>query len=122
MDEEPYNLATWLALRAAERQDITSLFFTWQNLKRDYPWPFRHFERANYRRACHAIAGNPTVSKVLRAKGYGGTISVIPQFGVDPDLFSPAPVDLLKQRQELVIGYAGRFAAEKGIDLLPVHA
>ncbi len=121
MDEEPYNLATWLALRAAEQDGagrIASLFFTWQNLRRDYPWPFRHFERANYRRASHAIAGNPTASKVLREKGYRGAISVIPQFGVDPDLFSPAPVAISEQRQELVIGYAGRLAAEKGIDLL----
>lgn len=118
MDEEPYNLATWLALQAAERRNIASLFFTWQNLKRDYPWPFRHFESANYRRACHVIAGNPTASKVLREKGYGGAISVIPQFGVDPDLFSPAPVARSDQHQELVIGYAGRLAPEKGIDLL----
>ena len=73
---------------------------------------------ANYRRACHAIAGNPTASKVLREKGYGRAISVIPQFGVDPELFSPVPVDTPEQRQALVIGYAGRLAAEKGIDLL----
>jgi len=121
MDEEPYNLATWLALRAAERPAagrVASLFFTWQNLRRDYPWPFRHFERANYKRASHAIAGNPTAAKVLRDKGYAGAISVIPQFGVDPDLFSPARADLSGQRQELVIGYAGRLAPEKGIDLL----
>ena len=84
MDEEPYNLATWLALRAAARLQIRSLFFTWQNLKRIYPWPFRHFEQDNYRRASHAIAGNPTAATVLRAKGYSGDISVVPQFGVDP--------------------------------------
>ena len=72
MDEEPYNLATWLALRAASQRGIRSIFFTWQNLKRTYPWPFRHFEQANYRRARHAIAGNPTSAEVLRAKGYAG--------------------------------------------------
>ena len=121
MDEEPYNLATWLALRTAERQAagrVASLFFTWQNLRRDYPWPFRHFERANYKRASYAIAGNPTASKVLREKGYAGAIFVIPQFGVDPDLFSPAREDLPGQRRDFVIGYAGRLAPEKGIDLL----
>lgn len=119
MDEEPYNLATWLALRAAERLDIPGLFFTWQNLRHRYPWPFRHFERANYCRACHAIAGNPTAANVLRAKGYSGPISVIAQFGVDPSLFSPRPGDLASQDgKAAVIGYAGRLVPEKGVNVL----
>lgn len=118
MDEEPYNLATWLALRAAEQRGIRSLFFTWQNLNRAYPWPFRHFEQANYRRAGHAIAGNPTAAAVLRAKGYSGPISVIAQFGVDPGLFSPAGEKPTNQRQTMVIGYAGRLVPEKGVDIL----
>ncbi len=118
MDEEPYNLATWLALRAAERLGIRSLFFTWQNLQRAYPWPFRHFERANYRRAAHAIAGNPSAVRVLRAKGYAGPTSVVPQFGVDPALFSPAAEPSMTQRQKVVVGYAGRLVPEKGVDVL----
>src|SRR5262245_46997474 len=32
VDEEPYNLATYLGLAAAARQGIPALFFTWQNL------------------------------------------------------------------------------------------
>ena len=56
--------------------------------------------------------------RVLREKGYGGPVSVIPQFGVDPQLFSPAPVRATGQRPNLVIGYAGRLVPEKGVDLL----
>ncbi len=118
MDEEPYNLATWLALRSAVARDVRPLFFTWQNLRRTYPWPFRHFEQANYRRAWHAIAGNPTAATVLRAKGYRGPISVVAQFGVDPVTFSPAPESRLCQRADTVIGYAGRLVPEKGVGLL----
>ncbi len=52
MDEEPYpNLATWLGVRTGERLGTRCLFFTWQNLQRRYPWPFRGFEAANYRLA-----------------------------------------------------------------------
>ena len=80
-----------MRLRAAARLGIPSLFFTWQNLTRSYPWPFRHFEQANYARAACAIAGNPTAVRVLREKGYAGPVAVIPQFGVDPEIFSPAP-------------------------------
>jgi glycosyltransferase involved in cell wall biosynthesis len=118
MDEEAYNLATWLALRAAERQRIPGLFFTWQNLKRTYPWPFRYFEQANYRAARYAIAGNPTAERVLREKGYTGPLAVIPQFGVDPALYAPSGLHTNVKRQSAVIGYAGRLVPEKGVDVL----
>ena len=93
MDEEPYNLATWLALRQGQAVGARCLFFTWQNLVRSYPLIFRHFENVNHRRAAHAIAGSPTAAEVLRVKGYRGPVTVIPQFGVDPNIFSPRPVD-----------------------------
>jgi len=120
MDEEPYNLATWHALRLGSALAARSLFFTWQNLHRRYPWPFSHFEMANYRRAAYAIAGNPTAEKVLRAKGYRGRVAVIPQFGVDPDIFSPQPdaARIERSASSFVIGYAGRLVPEKGVDVL----
>lgn len=134
MDEEAYNLATWLALRQGQAVGARCLFFTWQNLSRRYPLPFRSLERANYRRARHVIAGNPTAADVLRGKGYRGPVSVIPQFGVDPEIFSPRPLDLVKWSSDaedapstfnlqpssttFVIGYAGRLVPEKGVDVL----
>ena len=132
MDEEPYNLATWHALRQGQAVGARCLCFTWQNLLRHYPFPFRYFERANYRRAGHAIAGNPTAVNVLRAKGYRGPVTVIPQFGVDPSIFSPRPADAPKhpsgeingpssfvlRPSSFTIGYAGRLVPEKGVDVL----
>jgi len=118
MDEEPYNLATWLALRQGQAVGARCLFFTWQNLARRFPPPFAHFERASHRRAAYAIAGNPTAADVLRAKGYRGPVTVIPQFGVDPYIFAPRPDDAHGARASFVIGYAGRLVPEKGIDVL----
>src|SRR5262245_11059723 len=40
IDEEPYNLATFLTMRQARHLKAHALFFTWQNLYRDYPPPF----------------------------------------------------------------------------------
>jgi glycosyltransferase involved in cell wall biosynthesis len=96
---------------------------------RRYPWPFRHFERANYRRAAHAIAGNRAAAAVLQAKGYTGPVSVIPQFGIDPDAFCPSPIqpqaqagmlqtNASEKTSNFVIGYAGRLVPEKGVDVL----
>ncbi|HMN30156.1 MAG TPA: glycosyltransferase, partial [Caldilineaceae bacterium] len=123
MDEEPYNLATWFALRSARRNGAAPLFFTWQNQNRSYPPPFRWFEQENYRLAPVAIAGNQEASVVLRSKGYSGEIAVIPQFGVDPDLFAPAPraPQTGDQQAPLQIGYAGGLLVEKGVDLRLLH-
>jgi glycosyltransferase involved in cell wall biosynthesis len=131
MDEEPYNLATWHALRLSQAAGVRSLFFTWQNLNRPYPWPFRAFETANYRRAAYAIAGNRAAVDVLRAKGYRGPVAVIPQFGVDPEVFRPETMDdrrqsptgkppssAIRHPSSFIIGYAGALIREKGVDLL----
>lgn len=116
IDEEPYNLATYHALRLARRVGAKSLFFTWQNIHRRYPPPFAQMERWVLRHADYGIAGNEEAIAVWRRKGYSGPMEVIPQFGVDPQLFSPDPAP--REREHFVIGYAGRLVPEKGVDLL----
>ena len=126
MDEEPYNLATWLGLRAGARVGAIGSFFTWQNLDKQYPPPFRWFEQAVYQHTPIAIAGNQAAQDVLRRKGFAGEITVIPQFGVDPLLFAPAHPGTQElsafQKPDssalLRIGYAGGLVPEKGVDLL----
>jgi len=120
MDEEPYNAATWHGLRAARRANATGTFFTWQNLHRRYPPPFSWIEQRNYRAAPLAIAGNRDAADVLASKGYDGEIAVIPQFGVDPAIYSPnedRPA-LNQPRRPFTIGYAGGLLPEKGVDFL----
>ena len=117
VDEEPYNLATWHAVRLAHQRRIPALFFTWQNLLRRYPPPFSWIERDVYRRSAFAIAGNQDAAAVLRAKGYVGPLRVLPQFGVDPALHCRTVPP--RRGAPCVIGYAGRLVPEKGIgDLL----
>jgi len=116
IDEEPYNLATFLALRAARKVGARTIFFAWQNIARRYPPPFRWLERWVLNHADSAIAGTHEAARVLRDKGYRGPLAVIPQFGVDPEIFAPDPSP--PARQHFVIGYAGRLVPEKGLDLL----
>lgn len=117
IDEEPYNLAAWQAMRWAVHHKTPALFFTWQNLDRRYPPPFNWMEQYNYRHASHALAGNQEAGRVLRAKQYRGPLAVIPQFGVDPDLFRPRPI-AHRSNGRLIVGYAGGLLPEKGVDLL----
>ncbi|MBN1963810.1 MAG: glycosyltransferase [Anaerolineae bacterium] len=116
IDEEPYNLATWQALRLARRTGARSLFFSWQNIRRDYPPPFSLIEWWVLRTVDHAIAGTQSAAAVWREKGYGGPLAVIPQFGVDPQFFRPPTRPLTGRTRTL--GYVGRLVPEKGVDVL----
>ena len=117
IDEEPYNLATWLAMRQADAARARSLFFSWQNLERRYPFPFSLLEKQVLAGVNYAIMGNQEAVSVWQAKGYCGPYRVIPQFGVNPELFQP-PAHRDKGRG-FVIGSANRrLVPEKGVDLL----
>jgi len=132
IEEEPYNLSTFHAMRVAQRLAARTVVFTWQNLQRRYPPPFRWMESYVLAHTDVLLTGNTEGVEVWQAKGYQGPIEVIPQFGVDPDIFSrvnrPArqskPSVLLRRsarrssRSEMTIGYIGRLVPEKGIDLL----
>lgn len=125
IDEEPYNLATVQAMRLGRRAGARCLFFTWQNLYRAQPWnPAERYCLAN---AAAAIAGNEEAAAVLRRKAFTAPVAVIPQFGVDPNVYHPQP-ELRARRAErmgdrataaaFVIGYAGRLVEQKGLLVL----
>ena len=119
IDEEPYNLATFHALRLARRAGAKSLFFTWQNIDRNYPPPFSWMEKWVLQHIDYAIVGTDEAAEVWKRKSYVGPLTVIPQFGVDPDIFSPNTQgrDASSGDRPFVIGYAGRLVQEKGLDL-----
>lgn len=116
IDEEPYNFATYHANRLARRHGVKTLWFSWQNLVRNYPPPFSWMEQYNLQHSDYAVMGSQTAAAVWQAKGYTGPFAVIPQFGVDPERFCP-PVARPHDRP-VHIAYVGRLVPEKGVDLL----
>src|SRR5687768_8410603 len=117
MDEEPYNLATLQGYALARRHGARALFFTWQNLLRRYPPPISWLERLIYRLSSGAIAGNAEAVDVLRRKGYRGRTWVIPQFGVEPALFTPDSAPRPSERP-FTVGFVGRLRERKGAHVL----
>ena len=120
IDEEPYNLATWLAWRQARSAEARSLFFSWQNLERRYPFPFSVMEKQVLQGVDYAILGNQDAVQVWKNKGYSGPYQVIPQFGIDPEIFHP-PKSRDRGRGFIVGSANRRLVSEKGVDLL-LHA
>lgn len=126
LDEEAYNLATAHGIWLSRRRGAKTIFFTWQNISRDLPFPFRELERYCLRNADAAIAGNNAAKDVLRRKGFSKLVEVIPQFGVDPDVYRragvvPAAVAGLGRADgslPFVVGYIGRLVPAKGLQTL----
>ncbi|MEI7645341.1 MAG: glycosyltransferase family 4 protein [Chloroflexales bacterium] len=121
IDEESFNLATFLAMRAGLAVGARCCFYNWANIDRRYPPPFSLFERHSFRHAAHAIAGNQEAAAIIRRHGYRGPVTVIPQFGVDPELFSLKDktwgdsTAIPPNPNPFVVGYLGRLVPEKGV-------
>ena len=96
-----------------------NVFFTWWNLPYQSKFPVSWLENYNLRHTNGAIAGNKDGAEILREHGYRGSVKVMPQLGVDEQLFSPQPQPELASQlgieDKFIIGFVGRFVEEKGI-------
>lgn len=127
VEQEPWSMSLFqAALIKALSLRRKLVFFTWENIHKDYPRPYSWFERFNFARADAAIAGNAEAEAVLRRKGFDRPITVLPQMGVDTDLLRPDAQEAEERsalRRELdltgfVVGYFGRFEKGKGLHTL----
>ncbi|MDB9512024.1 hormogonium polysaccharide biosynthesis glycosyltransferase HpsO [Kamptonema animale CS-326] len=98
-----------------------NIFFTWWNLPYKLKFPVSWLEAYNLKYTDGIIAGNLAGSEILRQRGYQGIIKVMPQLGVDENLFMPAYKNtelsnLLEIKStNFVVGFVGRFVEEKGL-------
>lgn len=113
IDEEAFNFATFHAMWLGRRAGARCCFYNWATINRRYPPPFGWFERYNFRHAAAGIAGVEDAAAIVRAHGFTGPLHILPQFGVDPDLFYPAATPL--PAEPFRIGYFGRLVPEKGL-------
>ena len=123
--EEPYVCAGAQIVRLAGRGSCV-VPATFQNISKRYPPPFGYLERRSLQRAGGWIAFGKTVHDALsRRPGYSAKPSRILSPGVDAESFHPDSERRAQVRaalgwgtETLVVGYAGRFVAAKGVHLL----
>jgi glycosyltransferase involved in cell wall biosynthesis len=117
MDEESFNLATFLGFRAGVALGARCCFYNYANVARSYPPPFGWFERYALRHAAHALIANHEAGAIVRDHGYQGPITLLPQTGVDPELFAPPATP--SGARPFTVGFVGRLLEQKGLtDLL----
>lgn len=118
---EPYGLATaqvFAANRWAEAVPVG--FFTWQNIEKQYPPPFRQLERWVLKTSAFAFTGSDSAAEVLRAKGYAGALGRMPGT-IHPGRFAPKDTRTAWCQQHgighdnVLVGYAGRLIRAKGL-------
>jgi len=99
-----------------------TIFFTWVNWETNNGFPLSLIEKKNLRWASAAICGDQEARQLLINKGFLKPIYVLPQLGVDINLFKKSEMIELKKSLMLdgfIVGYIGRLVEEKGIfDLL----
>jgi glycosyltransferase involved in cell wall biosynthesis len=123
--EEPFNFAggqvAWLAPRGA-----AFVFWTAQNISKRYPPPFAQLESYCLERCDGWLACGQSIVETMLPRGYDRRPHRVAPLGVDVAKFFPDPERGRAVRRRLnwdeagppVVGYLGRFVAEKGVEVL----
>jgi glycosyltransferase involved in cell wall biosynthesis len=124
--EEPYIVAggqvAWWTPR-----DVPLVYATFQNIPKRYPLMFRALERYSMGRARGWIAFGRTIEEALLTRpSYLQLPRQVIPIGVDVERFYPDPVAGMTTKRKLwqtesgppVVGFLGRFVAEKGVAFL----
>ena len=85
----------------------------------NFSFPHQYIRNFVLHTAAHAIAGDMEAAQLLEKANYPSSkITVLPQYGVNPKLFTKKNVNNLKKTlgiNSFVLGYVGRLVPEKGI-------
>lgn len=109
-----------IALNLLLGLNAKNIFFTWWNLPYKLKLPVALLEKYNLSHSHGIICGNQDGAEIFRQKGYTRPIKIMPQLGVDEQLFTPQQKPELAAKlgilpSDFVVGFVGRFVPEKGL-------
>lgn len=130
IEEDPYSAVgvetVFLSRRICPSAKIS--FFIWDNLARVPRFPFNVIKRVlnkySLSKADLVVCGNKDgVMLLLEKKGYKGKTAVLPQMGLDPDLYINLQPSIIRKELPIpvdipLVGFVGRLIPEKGVSLL----
>lgn len=123
--EEPYIFSGWQIARLAHQLSIPFFFWTAQNLKKSYPFPFSYFEKKVLSWQSGWLACGSLVKKTLiEEKSYPSHNMEIIPLAVDTNSFkefSGEQKESVKKQLGLdgpLMGMLGRLTIDKGVDLI----
>jgi len=107
--EETFSLYAKQCAVMAEAINCKLVYFNWENKVTDLPAQMQEIEKENLEAADLVICGNPEAELRIRGLNPEVKTKVIPQTGVDTELFAPMP----EIEKPYHIGYIGRYVPEK---------
>ena len=115
--EEPFSLMGWLAVYWSKRSvpQVPVVLYTYQDIYKNYPFPFRTMERYVMRHADRILVSHSAGGQVLERKGYEKLWDVLPT-AVNLERFLYK--EPLTGGPLFTLGYVGRLTEEKGLDTL----
>ncbi|MEL6438138.1 MAG: glycosyltransferase [Cyanobacteria bacterium J06621_8] len=115
VEEEIFSLCALGVAFWAQLLKKPMVVFGWENQLRSLPI-FRRWVRDFVMGVTSLyLAGNQDGAKVMQQWNFGGQLEIMPQMGVDISLFSPSK---RASQDKFTIGFLGRLAPEKGLDIL----
>lgn len=114
-EQEVFSLSAFQTAFWSKFLKIPLTVFCWENVHKKLPFYRLWTTRFVLHAADAIVAGNQGAATLLKTWDYQGNIFVMPQIGVDTDLFFPQPQE---KNRVFTIGYVGRLVQEKGVDLI----
>jgi glycosyltransferase involved in cell wall biosynthesis len=118
VETEVFSLSAFEVAMFARMTGTPMVVFGWENQLRQFPWARRQTCQFVLDTASAIIPGNQDGAKVMKTWGYRGLVEVMPQIGVDPQFFAPVSTSNTTESAPVRIGFLGRLAHSKGIDLM----
>lgn len=116
IEEEVFSLSTFEVAILAKLLNKPIVIFGWENMDRQLSWPRSFIRQFTLNTSQLIIAGNTEGGELVKKWGFQKHIEVMPQMGVDTELFKPIPQQ--PENKILNIGFVGRLAHAKGLDTL----
>jgi glycosyltransferase involved in cell wall biosynthesis len=127
---EPFGLITATDAFFSKKYGIKHAFFTWENIDHKFfglkkilsSYSYEKLFAASLKYSDGIIAGNKEAVSIMKSRGFNKKIEILPQTGVDTDLFNPKVYPKYKEKfnlmDKIVVLFAGNVTYEKGLSFL----